>query len=146
MLEANSTLSPGPDCINLLKLFEGCKLHAYQDSVGVATIGYGHTKGVHKGDTCTQQQAEDWLYEDADEAWQGVYALVAVPLTQGQCDGLTSFVFNLGVGKLKSSTLLKKLNAGEDAAAEFDKWVYAGGKVLPGLVSRRTAEKQLFLT
>lgn len=145
MNEANSTLAPSSACIDLIKRFEGCKLHAYKDAVGIPTIGWGSTRGVHMGQTITQQEADDRLYVDMDEAWQGVYSLVDVPLTQGQADALASFVFNLGAKRLKSSTLLKKLNAGEDAAPEFGKWVFAGGKVLAGLVKRREAERELFL-
>lgn len=146
MNEVNSQLAPSSKAVELIKQFEGCKLHAYKDSVGVPTIGYGHTKHVHMGQTLTQQEADDFLYEDLDDAWQYVYSLVEVPLTQGQADALTSFVFNLGAGNLKTSMLLKKLNMGEDASSEFGKWTHAGGKVLPGLVKRREAERELFLS
>lgn len=134
------------DGLNLLRKFEGCRLTAYADSAGVWTIGYGHTRGVHKGDSCTQAQADTWLRDDAKEASDAVQRLVEVPLTQPQTDALTSFVFNLGAGAFEKSTLRKKLNAGDyaGAAAEFGRWVFAGDKKLPGLERRRAAEAELF--
>lgn len=147
MNESNANLAPSPACVSLVKEFEGCKLTTYKDAVGIPTIGYGHTKRVYMGQVITQQDADDLLYEDLDEAWQDVYSLVDVLLTQGQVDALTSFVFNLGAERLKSSTLLKKLNAGQksSAAEEFMHWVHAGQKVLAGLVRRREAERELFI-
>lgn len=147
MNEANAQLAPSAACADLIKHFEGCKLTAYQDSAGVWTIGYGSTRGVHRGMTITQQEADDRLYADMDDAWQEVYALVNIPMTQGMADALTSFTFNLGASRLKGSTLLRKLNADDvhGAAAEFEHWVHAGQQVLPGLVTRREAEKEMFL-
>ncbi len=134
--------------LDIVKLYEGLRLDAYLCPAGVPTIGYGHTKDVKLGDRCTQQQAEEWLEDDFFMAKTDVRAVVKVPITQNQLDALGSFVFNLGVRRLIQSTLLKKLNAGDysGAAAEFDKWVFAGGKKLNGLVKRRAAEKQLFLS
>ncbi len=133
--------------IELTARFEGCKLLAYQDSVGVWTIGYGHTKGVTKGMSCTQQQAEEWLKEDVMDAVRAVNKYVKVDLSQNQFDALVDFTFNLGSGSLSSSTLLKYLNKGsfDLAANEFEKWCHAGGKVLKGLYARRIAEKEMFL-
>lgn len=147
MNEANSQLSPSNLCVKLVQEFEGCKLKAYKDPVGIWTIGYGSVSGVRPGMVITQQEADDRLFSDLDNAWQGVYALVNVPLTQGECDGLSSFTFNLGAKKLAKSTLLKKLNEGDvqGAADEFLRWTLAGGQQLPGLVRRREAEKGLFL-
>ncbi len=132
--------------INLIKQFEGCRLTAYKDAVGVVTIGYGHTPSK-LGTTITQEQAEQLLKEDLKKFEEGVLELVKVPLNQNQFDALVSFSFNLGIGALACSTLLKKLNAKQyqEAANEFSKWVNAGGKPLPGLVKRRQAEKELFL-
>jgi len=132
--------------LQLTEQFEGCKLVAYQDQVGVWTIGYGHTSGVHQGMTCTQQQAEQWLSDDTAAAEQDVNTHVAVPLTQGEFDALVDFAFNLGRGALNNSTLLKYLNQGEYSAAanEFEKWDRAGGKEVAGLLRRRQAEKQEF--
>lgn len=132
--------------LDIVKEAEGLRLSAYLCPAGIPTIGYGHTKGVKLGDTCTKEQAEKWLENDFFTAKQEVKAVVKVPLRENQLDALTSFVFNLGVRKLTQSTLLKKLNAGDysGAAAEFDKWVYSGGKKLNGLIARRAAERKLF--
>jgi lysozyme len=130
----------------LTKTFESCSLTAYLDSAGIPTIGYGHTAGVSLGDACTQGQAIAWLRQDIQWAVDTVNRLVTVPLTQGQFDALTDFVYNLGSGSLESSTLLKLVNQGNfaDAANEFDKWDHAGGQVVAGLLRRREAEKQEF--
>lgn len=134
--------------INLIKKFEGLELKAYKDSVGILTIGYGHTHGVKAGDVITGQQADTFLREDVQVAELAVTTNVKVKLTQGQFDALVSFIFNLGAGNFVKSTLLKKLNTGDYAGAadEFGKWVNAGGKPLPGLVKRRAAEKEMFST
>lgn len=133
---------------SIVRKFEGCKLTAYLCPAGIPTIGYGHTHNVKLGDTCTQQQADEWLEDDFFYATSDVKAVVKVPLTDNQLDALASFVFNLGVRKLIQSTLLKKLNAKDytGAANEFDKWVFAAGKKLNGLIARRAAEKALFLS
>jgi lysozyme len=133
---------------SIVRKFEGCKLTAYLCPAGIPTIGYGHTHNVKLGDTCTQQQADEWLEDDFFYATSDVKAVVKVPLTDNQLDALASFVFNLGVRKLIRSTLLKKLNAKDytGAANEFDKWVFAAGKKLNGLIARRAAEKALFLS
>ncbi len=132
--------------LELIKAFEGCEFKAYQDSVGVWTIGWGRTKDVRKGDTCTQEQADAWLAEEMPEYEGYINDMVTVPLTQNQYDSLVSWVYNLGPDNLRISTLLAKLNAGDysGAAAEFPKWNRAGGVVLPGLVRRREAERKLF--
>jgi|SRR6185312_1173404 lysozyme len=137
-----------PDGLKLTESFEGCRLAAYLDSVGVPTIGYGHTHGVAMGMTCTQEQAEQWLQQDVQVAVQAVNNLVTVPLTQQQFDALVDFTFNLGSGALQHSTLLRLLNSGnyQGAAGEFEKWDKAGGKVLPGLLRRRQAERDMFNT
>ncbi|MTK06835.1 MAG: glycoside hydrolase family protein [Hungatella sp.] len=133
--------------INLIKSFEGLRLTAYQDSVGVWTIGYGHTSGVKSGMTITEAQAEAYLKSDLKSAENTVNNKVTYAISQNQFDALVSFTFNLGGGNFGSSTLLKKLNQGDinGAANEFDKWIYAGGEVLDGLVKRRAAEKEMFL-
>lgn len=130
----------------LTEAFEGCRLAAYQDQVGVWTIGYGHTSDVDEGLTCTQEQAEQWLLEDVASAENDVNTHVAVPLTQGEFDALVDFAFNLGNGALNKSTLLNYLNQGnyEAAADQFERWDKAGGKVVAGLLRRRLAEKAEF--
>jgi lysozyme len=141
-------MEDSPDGLKLTESFEGCRLAAYLDSVGVPTIGYGHTHGVAMGMTCTQEQAEQWLQQDVQVAVQAVNNLVTVPLTQQQFDALVDFTFNLGTGALQHSTLLRLLNSGnyQGAAGEFEKWDKAGGKVLPGLLRRRQAERDMFNT
>jgi lysozyme len=144
-------MKPSPVCRALACAFEQRRLTAYLCPAGVPTIGWGHTKGVKLGDTCSVQQADIWLTQDLEDAAAAVSSLVHVPLTQGQFDALTDFVFNLGAGRLKSSTLLQLLNDGRvfAAADQFERWVH--GKVngqdvvLPGLVKRRAAEAAMFL-
>ena len=134
--------------LDLIKKWEGLRLEAYLCPAGVWTIGYGHIKGVKKGDKISQAQANTLLADDvANVAESAVNAYVNVPLNQEQFDALASFTFNLGGGNLKSSTLLKKLNDGDylGAANEFKRWVKAGGKTLNGLVDRREAEAQMFV-
>jgi lysozyme len=134
------------DGLHLTESFEGCRLDAYLDSVGVPTIGYGHTHGVTLGMTCTQDQAEQWLQQDIQVAAEAVNRMVTVTLTQQEFDALVDFTFNLGTGSLQKSTLLRLLNAGDykGAATEFDKWDKAGGKVMAGLLRRRQSEEQMF--
>ena len=136
----------------LLKKFEGCKLKAYRCPANVCTIGYGHTSAagtptVIDGMTITQKQADDILWQDLVKYETAVQGLVTQDLTQHQFDVLVDFAYNAGVGALKSSTLLKKINAGDfDAVpAELMKWTKGGGKVLPGLVRRRQAEGQWWI-
>ena len=133
--------------LHLTEQFEGCKLVAYQDQKGVWTIGYGHTRNVYAGMTCTQDQAELWLLEDVQEAADGVNHSVIMPLTQNQFDALVDLVFNVGVGNFRTSTLLRMLNIGayDRAANEFEKWNRSGGIVREGLTRRRLAEKNIFL-
>jgi len=144
----NNSLSYSATGLALTEQFEGLRLTAYQDSVGVWTIGYGHTGAdVHPGLTITQQQAGNLLLKDVASAVASVNKLVTVALTQNQFDALVDFVFNAGAGNFSKSTLLRELNAGNvaAAAAQFPLWVHAGGVVLPGLVQRRKAEQALFL-
>ncbi|HFO1371968.1 lysozyme [Pseudomonas aeruginosa] len=133
--------------IDLIKSFEGLRLSAYQDSVGVWTIGYGTTRGVTRYMTITVEQAERMLSNDIQRFEPEMDKLVKVPLNQNQWDALMSFVYNLGAANLASSTLLKLLNKGDyqGAADQFSRWVNAGGKRLGGLVKRRAAERVLFL-
>ena len=132
--------------VALTERFEGVRLTAYQDQVGVWTIGYGHTRGVRPGDTCTLEQAQAWLLEDIAICEQDVNTHVKVPLTQGEFDALVDFAFNLGCASLNGSTLLRLLNAGDyhGAAAEFERWDHAGGKAVAGLLRRRQAEEAEF--
>jgi len=125
---------------------EGCRLEAYQDAAGVPTIGYGHTKNVRMGDRISEYWAKEMLREDIEEA-EWLVKELGVAKTEGQLDALVSFVFNLGIGRLKRSTLLKTIREGGSKAQitkEFKRWVYADGKLLPGLVKRREWEAKRF--
>lgn len=139
--------------IELIKRFEGLELEAYQDSVGVWTIGYGWTQSVDgkkiAPDMRIDQATADRLLKCGVVQYeQGVNQLVKVKITQGQFDALVSFAYNLGLRSLSTSTLLRKLNDGDKqgAADQFGRWVNAGGKRLDGLVTRRAAERRMFLS
>lgn len=134
------------DCIQLVKHFEGFEDTAYLCPANVWTIGYGRTRNVKEGDKITEVQAERDLLEELEEFKHQVLDSVKVELKQNELDALTSWTYNLGVGNLKSSTLLKKLNAGnkDEVPAEIVRWNKANGKVLAGLTKRREAEAELW--
>lgn len=139
--------------IDLIKTFEGCSLKAYKCPAGVWTIGWGTTEPIngvkpYEGMVITQQQADDLLIKNLKSYEDAVNKYVTYPINQNQYDALVSFTYNCGCGALKTSILLKKLNAGDiqGAAEQFDLWTKANGQVLNGLVRRRAAEKKLFLT
>jgi GH24 family phage-related lysozyme (muramidase) len=141
------------DGLAIIKHFEGRELKAYQDSVGVWTIGYGHTSAagpptVYAGQTITEAEAEEILKKDLELFENGVREMVTVPINSDQFSALVSFSFNVGLGALRDSTLLRLLNSGDyqGAADQFPRWVKAGGQTLPGLVRRRDAERALFLS
>ena len=147
MPESTEPAYISPDCVTIIKHFEGCRLSAYRDPVGIWTIGYGQTEGVHAGMTITQGQADSMLQKAlADKYVPGVQRMFG-PLEQHRADALVSFAYNLGVGALQKSTLRKKILAGDwaGAADEFLKWHYAGGRSLLGLRKRRAAERARFL-
>lgn len=157
MLNNNGTARPSkmsPDGIAQLKREEGLRLKAYQDEAGVWTIGYGHTGAdVFAGQEITEAQADALLKNDLARFEKAVSESTAtmIPLSQHEYDALVSFAFNVGVGAFKTSTLLKKFNAGEklEAAKEFDRWVYItqnGNKVVSFVLqARRGRERNLFL-
>ena len=131
----------------LIKSFEACRLKAYLPTADdVPTIGYGHTKGVQMGDTCTQAEADAWFLEDVAWAEDCVNRCVTAQLTQNEFDALVSLCFNIGCTNFGKSTLVKLLNSGDyDAAAkEFRRWDKQRGTPLAGLTRRRTAEEKLF--
>lgn len=138
--------------LSIIKQCETCRLTAFKPTPDdVWTIGWGHTKGVSEGDTCTQESADEFLAEDLAEAEAAVNKMVTVPLNQNQFDALVSFVYNEGAHALEISTLLHKLNALDyiGAAAEFPRWNKQRKKdgsyvVLNGLVKRRDLERTLF--
>ena len=138
--------------IDLICNFEGKRLVAYDDGVGVWTIGFGTTiypNGikVKKGDVCTDAQAKAYMAHDLKKFELAVNDAVNISLNQNQFDALVSLAYNIGTNAFKNSTLVKNLNAGDyrGAANQFDVWVNAGGKRMQGLVNRRTKEKALFL-
>lgn len=140
--------------VDLVKEFEGKRLSAYRDPVGIVTIGYGYTNaagfgpGVSMGDTWTEEQAEEMLAEGLERFGAQIEPLFTRAPNENQFGAFTSLSYNIGIGAFSTSTALKRFNAGDEAGAAealtwFDK---AGGKVLKGLVRRREAEKALFLT
>jgi lysozyme len=137
-----------PAGINLLKRFEGFRNEAYQDPVGVWTIGYGFTKGVKRGDYLSEDEAEERLREEIAAFEAGVNNLIKAPTNENQRAAMTSLAYNIGLGAFRKSTVLRRHNARdyEGAAKAFGLWVKAGGKVLKGLVRRRAAEAELYLT
>lgn len=143
----NRTGSAG---IELIKQFEGLRLARYLDAVGKPTIGFGHLILPHErfDRPIETGAAEALLKRDLRSAELQLVKLLRVPVTQQQFDALMAFVFNLGAGRLRSSTLLRYLNAGAAAKAadQFLVWNKAGGKPLAGLTRRRQAERKLFLS
>jgi lysozyme len=141
-------LSINAQGLQIIKDSEGLKLKSYVCPGNVITIGYGHTKTAAMLDRITEQQAHDLLLQDVKEAESAIRKLVNHPININQFSALVSLVFNIGETKFRQSTLLKRFNAGDihGAAQEFDKWVYAAGKKLAGLIVRRKKEKDLFLT
>lgn len=134
--------------VELVKKFEGLSLKTYTCPAGKLTIGYGHTGSDVKPDmVITEEEADRLLRKDLETAEKCVKACARGPMTQGQFDSLTSFAYNCGCGNLRSSTLLREFNAGNDdeAARQFLRWTKSAGKELPGLVKRRQAEMELFL-
>lgn len=134
--------------LELIKSSEGCELTAYQDSVGVWTIGFGHTgSDVTPNTVWTQDQADKALQNDLETVYKCIANSVKVEMTQGQFDALCSFVFNLGCIALRNSTLLRMLNSGDDVGAseQFSRWSHAGGIEQPGLLARREKEAALFM-
>jgi lysozyme len=148
-LKTGSFMSALALAAEMVKQFEGCRLAAYQDPVGVWTIGWGHTgPDVHPGMRWIQRDADNALIADLARASDAVVRLKRRLLTDHQMAALISFTFNLGPDALAKSTLLKLVNDAALAAAadEFGRWDHAGGRVLPGLTARRAAERAMFLT
>lgn len=141
-------MKPSNKSIELVKHFEGFESAAYLCPANVWTIGYGRTKNVKEGDVITEIQAERDLLEELEEFGEQVLSVVDVELNQNEFDALTSWTYNLGVGNLRSSTLLKKLNAGDknSVPSEMLRWNKANGKVLNGLTRRRQAEADLWIS
>lgn len=133
--------------IDLIKTFEGCKLFAYRDSVGIPTIGWGHVKDVKMGMSITQKQAEEFLKGDIKPIERLLNGM-GINYTQNQFDALTSWIFNLGEGNFKKSTMYKNIVARKsdiEITDQMVKWYNAGGRPLAGLMRRRVAEANMFL-
>jgi len=136
--------------LDAIKAFEGLRLDAYPDPATGGepwTIGWGHTGGIKQGDRITLEEAETYLMGDVEECHDAILGCVKVPLTDGQLWSLTSFAFNLGIQALKDSTLISFLNQGNYLAAadQFPRWIFANGKPMTGLISRRSAERAMFM-
>ncbi|MCO8082016.1 lysozyme [Acinetobacter lwoffii] len=149
---ATDEMHVSPSGVDLICNFEGLRLKAYDDGVGVWTIGFGTTKypngiRVKKGDTCTLDQAKAYMQNDLKSFEQTVNNTVKVPLNQNQFDALVSLAYNIGPTAFEESTLVKRLNEKnyKAAADQFGLWVNARGKRLQGLVNRRKIEMELFL-
>ena len=142
--------------LNFIKKAEGgLYLKAYQDSGGVWTIGYGSTydfdkqRKVQQGDIITAEQAQKWLEITTSKDAVEIKNLVKVPLNNNELNALISFCYNVGLGAFKASSLLRLLNSGADkkiVADQFDRWVFDNGVKVKGLITRRNAEKKLFLS
>lgn len=134
--------------VDLIKEFEGYSERVYMCAGGKYTIGYGHTRGVEPGDTCTREQAEEYLRLDLIDAEETIEALINVPLSQNQFDALVSLVYNIGSGNFYSSTIRRVINCKISDPEEYRRawmmWVKSKGNVLKGLVRRREAEYKLF--
>lgn len=137
--------------LDLIREFEGERLTVYKDPIGLPTVGVGHLvlpeDHLHVGDVISRERSDALLRHDLRTACETVSKLVTGVLNDSQFGALVSFVFNLGTANFQKSTLLRFVNQRNwaGAAGEFGKWVKAGGKVLPGLVRRRAAERALFL-
>ncbi len=138
------------DALALIKQFEGCRLDAYPDP-GTGgepwTVGWGSTgPGIRKGVRWTQAQADQRLAEDVAKFATGVDQLLTIPTKPHQRGALISLAYNIGLGALSGSTLLRKHNAADfaGAQAQFAAWNKAGGKVMSGLVRRRAAEASVY--
>ena len=141
-------MSASEKAYSLIRQFEGLRLTAYRCPAGVWTVGYGHTSGVVPGMNITKEQAEEFLKKDIETA-ENIVNAECPNLRQCQFDALVPFVFNVGSGNFRKSTLLKKVKANSDDNSimdEFLRWVYAKGVVLPGLQKRRFAEMRLYFS
>jgi GH24 family phage-related lysozyme (muramidase) len=137
--------------VEFIKKEEGCRLKAYQDSVGIWTIGYGtiltNDRAVKQDDAITQEEADQFLQSNLNDKWNAIKPMIKKPLNENQQAAILSLVYNIGVGAFSTSTVLKKININQfDATIRdaFMMWVKAGGKTLQGLINRRTREADLY--
>ena len=132
--------------LDVIKKYEGCKLYAYKCPAAVWTIGVGHTLGVKKGDVITQIEADNFLRKDVNFA-ERVVDRLNIKFKQGQYNALVSFIFNVGIGAFDVSTLRKKILINQNDKTipkEFQRWIFAGGQPLNGLIRRRKEESELY--
>jgi len=134
----------------LIRLFEGCVLHAYQDVVGVWTIGYGTTDGVRPGMVIDKETAELMMEKDVQHRLSVIGDWITAPqVTDNEISAILSLVYNIGLKAFHHSQLLYHLNSGDpkaEVAQHFMSWIHAGGRIIPGLVNRRKAEMAVFLS
>lgn len=141
-----------PEALRLIRHFEGFALEPYRDAAGFWTVDTGHLmtrdRSAQRPAPVSAERAEDLFRKNAARAARSVLRLIRVPLTDGQFGALASFAFNLGGGALRASTLRRRVNEGahQEAAREFGRWVFAGGRRLRGLVRRRRAEAEMYLS
>jgi lysozyme len=140
--------------LDTIQQFEGLKLKAYKDSVGIWTVGFGNIfnldtgNPIKEGDEISLETAERWLKIEVDNLQAKMRKVITVPLNDNQWTALTSLAYNIGFGAFKRSTLLRLLNAGaskEEVAKQILRWNKAGGKEVKGLTNRRQAEFNLFI-
>uniref|UniRef100_A0AAU6W350 Lysozyme n=1 Tax=Pseudomonas phage Touem01 TaxID=3138548 RepID=A0AAU6W350_9VIRU len=131
--------------MSIVPQFEGMILRGYKDPIGIVTACAGHTKTAVLGRPYTREECNKLLDVDLVEHAKGLQQCVTVPLNDGQKAAFVSFTYNVGVGAFCRSTMSRKLNAGDysGACAELSRWTKAGGRVLPGLVKRRDAERAI---
>lgn len=136
------------DAMDLIRAHEGLRLRAYRCPAGVWTIGWGHTRGVDPGDEISVAEANRLLAEDVAEVERQMRTLLApAQLSRNQSAALVSFIFNVGIGAFSRSTLCRRIRADPSDSrirGEFMRWTRGGGRVLPGLVSRRMQEAALY--
>ena len=140
-------MTASPAAYALIRRYEGLRLTSYRDPVGIWTVGYGTTQGAEPDQHITEEEAEAMLRHEVAHVEGVLTAAITRPVEQHQFDACVALAYNIGCGNFTHSTLLRKLNAGdrEGAAEEFGRWCHAGTSVLPGLVERRKAERELFL-
>lgn len=142
-------MTPSPALIEFLKAWEGCELMPYQDAGGAWTVGYGCLLPLRMptDKPISQFEADSMLAAQVQKVAEGIEGMVDYVLAQNEVDALISFAYNVGLGALKKSTLLRRLNQGDidGAALEFGRWNKVGTKIVAGLINRRAAEKAMFL-
>jgi len=138
---------PSETLLVLVRYFEGFRSSAYQDLVGVWTIGYGRTQGVRKGQKTIREKEDQYLREVLSEIKYALRAVLRPNTYEHELEAITSLAYNCGIDAIKRSTLVKLHNTSDTlgAAVQFEKWIHAGGAVVQGLVNRRAAERKLYM-